>query len=86
MSDETHTHTHMRAVGLVLFGDLLRTVTQETASHIALRNCSEEVGRGAQWIYDFGEGGRGTYLSRRLLLVTRRLLLVTRMLLLVSRS
>lgn len=54
-----HTHTHMRAVGLVLFGDLLRTVTQETASHIDLRNCSEEVGRGAQCIYDFGEGGRG---------------------------
>ena len=41
----------MRTVGLVLFGDLLRTVIQETASHIALRNCSEEVGRRELSVY-----------------------------------
>ena len=37
----------MRPVSSVLFGDLLRTVAWETASQIALRTCSEEVGTGA---------------------------------------
>ena len=30
-------------VSSVLFGDLLRTIAQETASQVPLRNCSEEV-------------------------------------------
>ena len=38
---------NMRPVSSVLFGDLLRTVAGETASQIALRTCSEEVGAGA---------------------------------------
>ena len=34
----------------------MRTIAQEAAFQIALRNCSEERGKG-QSICDFGEGG-----------------------------
>ena len=34
---------NMMVVSSVLFGDLLRTIAQETASQVPLRNCSEEV-------------------------------------------
>ena len=33
----------MRAVSSVSFGDLLRTISPEIASQIALRKCSEEM-------------------------------------------
>lgn len=36
----------------------IRTEAQETAPHIALRNCSKEAERGkSQYTRDFGEGG-----------------------------
>lgn len=36
----------------------MRTIVQETAFQIALRNRSKEAGwRESQYIYDFGEGG-----------------------------
>ena len=54
----------------------MRTITWETASQIALRNCSEVgLGGGGQHIYDFGEGvyvQPSTHCSRGLLLVTTR--------------
>ena len=37
----------------VLFGDFLRTVAWGTASHIALTNCSEEVGEEPMYVYFF---------------------------------
>ena len=37
----------------------MRTIAQETAFHIALRNCSKEVGvEGGQYTCDFDEGRR----------------------------
>ena len=49
------------------------TVAQETASQIALRNCSEKVRGGGQYTCDFSEGGtcNQTHLGGGLLLVTR---------------
>ena len=35
----------------------MRTVAWDTASQIALRNCSEEVGGKVSIIYDFSDGG-----------------------------
>ena len=35
----------------------MRTIAQERASKITLRNCSKEVGGGGQYKYDFSEGG-----------------------------
>ena len=39
-----------------LSGKGKRTITQETASQKALRNCSEEVGEKVSIMYDFSEG------------------------------
>ena len=59
----------------------MRTIARETASHIALRNCSEEVGREVS-IYKILVKGEyvqsSTHFGRRLVLVMRRLQLVTR--------
>ena len=35
---------HMRVVSQVLFGGKMRTIAQETAFQIALKNCTKEVG------------------------------------------
>ena len=35
----------VRAVSSVFFGNLLRTIAKEKASHIVLRSCSKEVWR-----------------------------------------
>ena len=51
----------MRAVSSVSFGDLLRTISPEIASQIALRKCSEEVGGGG-----VGRGGRSKILMKRM--------------------
>ena len=66
----------MRAVSSVLFEDFLRTIAWETASHIALRNCSKEV-RGDVSVYVILVKvvlymQSSTHLGRRLLLVTRK--------------
>ena len=47
--------------------DNMRTVAQEIAPQIALRNCPEEAGEKGQYMCDFGEGEDmqpSTYLSR----------------------
>lgn len=48
----------MRPVSPVLFGNLLRTVARETASPIALRPCSEEVGAGVSAHLTLVKGAR----------------------------
>ena len=64
---------NVRAVSFVLFGDVLRTIAQETASQMGLRNCSEPV-RGEVSTYMILEKGMqsSTHLGRRLLLVMSR--------------
>lgn len=47
----------MKAVSFCLIWGLLRTVAQETASHIALRNCSEDVREEVNIHVIFGEEG-----------------------------
>ena len=48
----------MKPVSSVLFGDLLRTIARETASLIALRPCSEEVGGGVSAHMTLVKGAR----------------------------
>ena len=40
-----------------MYWDKMKTIAWETASLIALRNCSKEVGGKVSMIYDFSEGG-----------------------------
>lgn len=35
----------------------MRTVQQKTTSQIALKDCSQEIDGGGQYVSDFGEGG-----------------------------
>ena len=44
--------THIESCELSFIWDKMRTVAQETASQIALRNCSKEVGGKVSVIYD----------------------------------
>ena len=53
----------------------MRTVAQETAPQVALRDCSKEVGGNVN-IYDLGEGRGGSVQSS--LCFTKGFLLVTR--------
>ena len=46
---------NVRVVSCVIWG-LMRAIAWETASQMALRNCSEGVW-GGQYIYDFSEQG-----------------------------
>ena len=41
----------------VIFGDLLRTIAREAASHRALRNCSKEVDGEVSIYVQFAKGG-----------------------------
>ena len=45
----------MSVVSCFIWGKM-RTIAQEIASQIALRNCSKEL-RGSQYVCDFGKGG-----------------------------
>ena len=49
----------------------MRTVAQETAPQIALRNCSREAAAKGQYICDFGEAHIFADILHILLLVTR---------------
>ena len=68
------------AVGCFIWGKI-RTTDQETASQMALRNCSEDVVGKLSMIYYFSEEGymkSSIHFGRGLLLVWRRLLIVIR--------
>lgn len=60
----------------------MRTMAQEAASQIILKNCSKEVGGEVSIICDFSEGGymqSGTHFGRGLLLVLRSRCLLERL-------
>ena len=66
----------MKVVSLVFLWGKMRTIAQETASQLVLRNCVKEVG-GKVSICDFGEGEEHaikhffSFFCRRFLLATR---------------
>ena len=66
------TKTQYESCELSFIWGKTRTIAQEIASQIALRNCSKKVREG-QYICDFGKGGiqaiKHTFFYRRLLLV-----------------
>ena len=50
-------NAHRESCELSFIWGKMRTIARETASQTALRNCSTEVGRGGQYISDFGDQG-----------------------------
>ena len=69
----TEKNAQCESCELNFIGGKMRTITPDTASQKALRNCSKEV-RDGQIIYDFSEQGyiqSSTCFGRDLLLVTR---------------
>ena len=55
---------NVRVVSYVLFGGKMRNLVQETAFQIALRNCSQEMRKGASLCRSFATKGRQSELEK----------------------